>query len=194
MDVVGYSSLMQSDEAKALSALATIREVTTDQIKQYRGRIANTAGDSILAEFAQDAGVQVRIGVLAYVVEDIKDAAAFVGRALTLAPNMATSWFASGRLKLAQGEVETAIEHTTRAMRLSPLDTATYLWQTRIALAYFCAGRYDYAVVQAEYALRDQPTSGFALRVLSGGHAMAHHSEQSERAMARLRQYAPNFE
>jgi adenylate cyclase len=50
-DVVGYSSLMQSDEAKALSALATIRQITTDQIKQRRGRIANTAGDSVLAEF-----------------------------------------------------------------------------------------------------------------------------------------------
>jgi len=50
-DVVGYSSLMQSDEAKALSALATIRQVTTDQIKHHRGRIANTAGDSVLVEF-----------------------------------------------------------------------------------------------------------------------------------------------
>lgn len=50
-DVVGYSGLMQSDEAKALAALATIRQVTTDQIKQHRGRIANTAGDSVLAEF-----------------------------------------------------------------------------------------------------------------------------------------------
>src|SRR5262245_39710316 len=51
MDVVGYSSLMQSDEARALSALATIRQVTTDQVRQHRGRIANTAGDSVLAEF-----------------------------------------------------------------------------------------------------------------------------------------------
>jgi TolB-like protein/class 3 adenylate cyclase/Tfp pilus assembly protein PilF len=50
-DVVGYSSLMQSDEAKALSALATIRQITTDQIKHHRGRIANTAGDSVLVEF-----------------------------------------------------------------------------------------------------------------------------------------------
>jgi TolB-like protein/class 3 adenylate cyclase/tetratricopeptide (TPR) repeat protein len=82
-DVVGYSSLMQSDEAKALSALATIRQVTTDQIKHHRGRIANTAGDSVLAEFGsaveavrcalalhealsnQDevGGLQVRIGI-----------------------------------------------------------------------------------------------------------------------------------
>src|SRR5262245_20641373 len=82
-DVVGYSSLMQSDEAKALSMLAMIRQLTTDQIKQHRGRIANTAGDSVLAEFGsaveavscaialqqelssrtQVADLQVRIGI-----------------------------------------------------------------------------------------------------------------------------------
>jgi TolB-like protein/class 3 adenylate cyclase len=50
-DVVGYSRLMQSDEAGALAALAAVREATHDQIEQHRGRIANTAGDSVLAEF-----------------------------------------------------------------------------------------------------------------------------------------------
>jgi TolB-like protein/class 3 adenylate cyclase/Tfp pilus assembly protein PilF len=50
-DVVGYSKLMQSDEARALAALAAIREATRNQIKRHRGRIANTAGDSVLAEF-----------------------------------------------------------------------------------------------------------------------------------------------
>jgi adenylate cyclase len=50
-DVVGYSQSMQSDEAGTLAALSTIREATENQIKQHRGRIANTAGDSVLAEF-----------------------------------------------------------------------------------------------------------------------------------------------
>ena len=50
-DVVGYSQSMQSDEAGTLAALNAIREATEDEIAQYRGRIANTAGDSILAEF-----------------------------------------------------------------------------------------------------------------------------------------------
>ena len=82
-DVVGYSKLMQSDEAGALAALAAIREATQNQIKQHRGRIANTAGDSVLAEFgsaveavscamalqeelssrSQGADLQVRIGI-----------------------------------------------------------------------------------------------------------------------------------
>jgi adenylate cyclase len=50
-DVVGYSQSMQSDEAATLAALGAIREATENQIKQHRGRIANTAGDSVLAEF-----------------------------------------------------------------------------------------------------------------------------------------------
>src|SRR5215475_165226 len=50
-DVVGYTKLMQSDEAGALAALAGIQETTQNQIVQHRGRIANTAGDSVLAEF-----------------------------------------------------------------------------------------------------------------------------------------------
>src|SRR4051794_10191030 len=50
-DVVGYSRSMLSDEAATLAALAAIRETTEKQIKQNRGRIANTAGDNVLAEF-----------------------------------------------------------------------------------------------------------------------------------------------
>ena len=51
-DVAGYSRLMQADEAKTLAALVATREIIEAQIARHRGRIANTAGDSILAEFA----------------------------------------------------------------------------------------------------------------------------------------------
>jgi adenylate cyclase len=51
-DVVGYSQSMQADEAGTLAALSAIRQATESQIRQNRGRIANTAGDSVLAEFA----------------------------------------------------------------------------------------------------------------------------------------------
>jgi TolB-like protein/class 3 adenylate cyclase/tetratricopeptide (TPR) repeat protein len=51
-DVVGYSRLIQIDEAGTLAALVAIRTAIEEHITQYRGRIANTAGDSVLAEFA----------------------------------------------------------------------------------------------------------------------------------------------
>ena len=83
-DVVGYSSLIQTDEAGTLAALGIIRAAIENQISQYRGRIANTAGDSVLAEFASaveavgcaiavqqvladrtetESNIQVRIGI-----------------------------------------------------------------------------------------------------------------------------------
>jgi adenylate cyclase len=50
-DVAGYSSLMRSDEAATMRLLTSHREITDRLIAQHDGRIANTAGDSILAEF-----------------------------------------------------------------------------------------------------------------------------------------------
>lgn len=51
-DAVGYSRLMEGDEAGALALLTERRTVIDETIARYRGRIANTAGDSVLAEFA----------------------------------------------------------------------------------------------------------------------------------------------
>jgi class 3 adenylate cyclase len=50
-DVEGYSRLMHDDEEATMSALSSRRLVIDNLISQYRGRIANTAGDSVLAEF-----------------------------------------------------------------------------------------------------------------------------------------------
>ena len=51
-DVEGYSRLMHGDEEATIATLSARRAVVDQLIGQYRGRIANTAGDSVLAEFA----------------------------------------------------------------------------------------------------------------------------------------------
>jgi TolB-like protein/class 3 adenylate cyclase len=50
-DVEGYSRLMGADEVATLDALTKRREVLDELIATHGGRIANTAGDSVLAEF-----------------------------------------------------------------------------------------------------------------------------------------------
>lgn len=49
-DVEGYSRLMGSDEVGTLKALTERRAILNRIIGDHRGRIANTAGDSVLAE------------------------------------------------------------------------------------------------------------------------------------------------
>jgi class 3 adenylate cyclase len=50
-DVEGYSRLMGTDEVGTLKALTERRAILDKTIADHRGRIANTAGDSVLAEF-----------------------------------------------------------------------------------------------------------------------------------------------
>ena len=50
-DVAGYSRLMSLDEAGTLRTLEAHREIMDRLIAEHGGRIANTAGDSVLAEF-----------------------------------------------------------------------------------------------------------------------------------------------
>ncbi len=50
-DVEGYSRLMGADEVGTLRGLTERRAILDRLIGEHRGRIANTAGDSVLAEF-----------------------------------------------------------------------------------------------------------------------------------------------
>jgi len=50
-DVEGYSRLMQDDEEATIRALTDYRHAITHLIQQYRGRVVDTPGDNILAEF-----------------------------------------------------------------------------------------------------------------------------------------------
>jgi TolB-like protein/class 3 adenylate cyclase len=50
-DVEGYSRLMDQDEAATIRTLTAYRSAITDIVQQYRGRVVDTPGDNILAEF-----------------------------------------------------------------------------------------------------------------------------------------------
>src|SRR2546425_11574985 len=51
-DVQGYSRLMGDDEVATIRTLTAYREVITILIQQHRGRLVDSPGDNLLAEFA----------------------------------------------------------------------------------------------------------------------------------------------
>jgi len=63
-DIVGYSKMMQEDEANAISLLDKHSEICEGHISNFRGRLINKIGDSNFVEFssAVDA-VQCGIGI-----------------------------------------------------------------------------------------------------------------------------------
>ncbi len=50
-DVVGYSRLMGEDEVSTVRTLEAYRKVMSDLIEQFRGRVVDSPGDNLLAEF-----------------------------------------------------------------------------------------------------------------------------------------------
>jgi len=50
-DAVGYSRLMAENEAATVKTIATYREIMSSLIKQHRGRVVDSPGDNVLAEF-----------------------------------------------------------------------------------------------------------------------------------------------
>ncbi|GIR80006.1 MAG: hypothetical protein CM15mP81_15160 [Alphaproteobacteria bacterium] len=51
-DVVGYSKAIENNEKQTLKNLKECRNILDNLILKHKGKIFNTAGDSVLAEFS----------------------------------------------------------------------------------------------------------------------------------------------
>ena len=50
-DVQGYSRLMGDDEVATVKTIIEYRETLTSLVNQYNGRVVDSPGDNVLAEF-----------------------------------------------------------------------------------------------------------------------------------------------
>jgi len=147
------------------------------------------------SELGKDDAVALgRAGhALALLVGDLDSGIAFIDRALTLDPNLARGWYASGWVRAYRGEPDVAIEHQARAMRLSPLDPTLYHMRVGTAFACMLAGRFDEASAWAEKAFREEPNYHPAAIVKAASNALAGHIEDAVYAMQRLHQIDPTL-
>ncbi len=159
----------------------TDRALDINEIERLAKFAARLGRDDALALYTTALSV-------AYVVEDLDAGAAMVDRALGLNPNLAQAWRASCWIRVWLGDPEVALEHITRAMRLSPRDPYFFGMQAVAAFGHFFARRFDEACSWAEAALQDAPNFHQALRMAAAGHALAGRVELAQRAMKRLRQ------
>lgn len=144
-------------------------------------------------ELGKDDAVALSRGghALAWFARDLDSAAVFIDRALVLNPNLAAAWNLSGWVRAYRGELDLAIDHHARAMRLSPLDPALYNMQVGMAFAHFLAGRHGEASSWAQRALQEQPNYPAANRILAASMAFAGRLAEARQAVAHLRQLDP---
>ena len=142
------------------------------------------------AELGRDDAMALSAAGMAagLVVRDLDRAVVLLDRSLLLNPNLAISWVRSAWVRIFLGQFDLAIEHASRAIRLSPLDPFLVGMQSAIAFAYFCAGRYDQSAAWAEKAVKEQPTFAAALRVLAASSASLGRMKEATEALVRLKE------
>jgi tetratricopeptide (TPR) repeat protein len=171
---------------RALSGWMSDRIEETAEVVRLVGRVTEAGKDDAVA--LAFSGL-----ALGYFTGDAKGSAALIDRALVLNPNLAAAWSASGWLRAYYGDPDVAIEHTARAMRLSPLDPLTFFMQAFTAFAHFIAGRYNEGCELAEQACRDQPCYMGAIRIAAANHALAGRPDEALKWIARARQLDPDM-
>jgi TolB-like protein len=139
-----------------------------------------------------DAVALTRAGhALAHLGGDLDGGIALLDRAVMLNPNHAAAWFLGGYLRVWNGEHDNAVEHFSRAMRLSPLDPESYRMQAGMAMAHMFEGRLDAAASWADKASRDLPSFLLVAAIVAASHALTGRTEEGRRAMDHLRQLDP---
>jgi TolB-like protein/Tfp pilus assembly protein PilF len=146
-------------------------------------------------ELGQDDAIALTMAgrTLVYVAGDFEAGTVLFDRALTLNPNLAVAWNASGWLKSRLGQHDVALEHLSRAMRLSPLDPLMFNMQAGVAFVHFFAGRYDESSRLADQILQERPNDGPALRIAAAAHALGGRLSQAKKVMQKLRAMYPDL-
>ena len=120
-DVVGYSRLMEVDEAGTLARLKTVRlELIDPAISQCKGRIIKTTGDGMLVEFQS-------------VTEALRCAVDFQERMARRNRDMPASRTLLYRIGINLGDV--IVERTIFSATVSTWRPAWRLWPSRAASA-----------------------------------------------------------
>ena len=130
-------------------------------------------------------------GTLLTVVAEVEDGVALIDRAAELNPNLAWVWNYSAYARLFVGEPAAALEHASRAIRLSPHDPQLFGIQTATALAHFFLGDDREALAWAEIAVRQQPNFLIGTCVVAASGALAGNVAAATAAIKRLRRINP---
>ncbi len=148
-----------------------------------------------VTESGRDDAVALSFGGLAlgYVTGDAESGIALCDRALTLNPNLAVAWSASGHLRACHGNPDVAVEHLAHAMRLSPLDPLFFFMQSFTAFAHFIAGRFDEAWPLAEAATREQPNYLSGIRIAAACDICAGRKDEARRFIAQALHLDPEL-
>jgi TolB-like protein/class 3 adenylate cyclase len=127
--------------------------------------------------------------VLGYFERDINPALVLIDRSLELNPSFAIGWSRSAWLRLWSGQIDLAIEHFEKSLRLNPRRKAPASFG--IGVAHFFARRLDQAAAILSLSLQENPNWAPTYRFLASCFAHMGRSRDAQDMVKRLREMTP---
>jgi adenylate cyclase len=112
-------------------------------------------------------------------------------RALDINPNFAAAHGHLGMAYALDDQSDKAVVHMEQAIRMSPHDPQTFLFNTNLAIAHYLSGRYAEAVVVGRKAVQQRPAFTPGLRIYSASLAQAGEIDEARAALDQLKGLQP---
>jgi adenylate cyclase len=140
---------------------------------------------------SSDPWAHLALGFVAYTKRSTDEAVEEFTRALDLNPNFAAAHgYLALALALADRSKE-AITHGEQAIRMSPHDPQTGLFNVALAAAHYLQGRFNEAVVFGRKAVQLSPQLSGAYRIYVASLAQAGQIDEAHEALQRLKELQP---
>jgi adenylate cyclase len=143
---------------------------------------------------ANDSATLALAGFMLLIMDkDVAGARATLDKAVTLNSNSATAFAYRALLLAITGESKSATDDAKRALRLSPLDPASYLPQMALMIAHLWQREYDDAAVWAHKAIELAPRYPMSYAWLIVAECERGNTAEAERQVKRLAGILPDF-
>jgi TolB-like protein/Flp pilus assembly protein TadD len=139
-----------------------------------------------------DPRAHIALGWVALTMRCTEEAAEEFQRAIDLNPNSATAHGSLGATLSLAGQCDQAIMHLEQALRMSPHDPQSAMFNSYLAGAHYLAGRYAVAVGFARKAVQLRHGMTGAHRIYIASLAQAGQLAEARAALGKLKQIQPD--
>jgi adenylate cyclase len=113
--------------------------------------------------------------------------------ALRVNPDDSLAWLLKGTLHAFRGEGKLAVDSTNRALKLSPLDTHRYFYDSLAATAALSAGQYKHAIELAQRSLCANRTHTSTFRALAISQWLVGRHDDARKSVVELMRLEPSL-
>ena len=197
-DLLVQACALDSGYAPAHSQLASMHlwlfgQGWTDKEGEAVDAAAAAARHAIEQDRNDAVGLTIYGHVQSFLVKDFQAGHSYLERAIITGPSCASAWGYSSLTCGYLGDVETSVLRAERAVRLCPIGSDAFWYESFLSQAYYLADRFEDAVALASMSAAHVGTNVANLRCLAASLVASGRLDQARLVGRQITQLVPDF-